>query len=106
MIICGVRSEEEQNNAFAKGNSKVKYPNSKHNTVPSLAVDVVPYEVNHIDWSKLQSAHFSGYVKGLADELYRAGKMDHKIRCGSDWDSDDDVDDTKFWDACHFEIVT
>lgn len=103
-VVCGTRSQADQDKAYNEGNSKVRYPNSKHNTTPSLAVDVAPYEKSGIDWGKLQSAHFAGYVKGVADQLYRIGSITHRIRFGADWDSDDDVDDTNFWDACHFEI--
>ena len=41
-VLEGTRSEEKQNDLFHKGMSKVKYPNSKHNHRPSLAVDVAP----------------------------------------------------------------
>ena len=104
-IVYGYRDEIAQNLAFAENKSKVKWPNSKHNTLPSNAVDVAPYEKTAIDWGKLQSAHFAGYVLGVAKELKRQGLIAHDIRCGIDWDRDNDVDDTKFWDACHFEIV-
>jgi peptidoglycan L-alanyl-D-glutamate endopeptidase CwlK len=104
-ILCGHRGETEQNEAFRQGYSKLQYPNSKHNIVPSLAVDVAPYEVTGIDTGKLQLAHFAGFVKGVAEEMLIEGLITHRIRCGVDWDSDNDVDDTKFWDACHFEIV-
>lgn len=104
-IVCGHRGEAEQNAAYAIGNSQLQWPNSKHNSEPSNAVDAVPYETGGLDWGKTQSAYFAGYVKGLAVELKREGLIAHEIRCGIDWDSDNDVDDTKFWDACHFEIV-
>ena len=104
-IVCGYRGKKEQDEAFDAGNSQVKYPYSKHNIIPSEAIDAAPYESTHIDWGKLQSAHFAGYVMGIADRLYAEGIMKHKIRPGSDWDMDDDVDDTTFWDACHFEII-
>jgi len=104
-IICGFRGEQEQNEAYAKGNSQKRWPDSKHNTITSLAVDVAPYEVTGIDWGKLQSAEFAGYVIGVADQLFRIGTITHHIRRGIDWDGDYDVDDTKFWDACHFEIM-
>lgn len=42
-IIYGHRDEKEQNKLFEQGASKVKYPNSKHNSDPSIAIDVVPY---------------------------------------------------------------
>ena len=104
-VVCGFRDEEAQNKAFSEGNSQKKWPDSKHNTQPSLAVDVAPYEVSGIDWGKLQSAEFAGYVLGVADQLLRIGSISHRIRRGIDWDCDFDVDDTKFWDACHFEII-
>ena len=103
-VICGFRTSKEQDEAYAAGNSQLEWPNSKHNSIPSLAVDVVPHE-KVIDWGKLQSAHFAGYVKGVADRLFHIGVISHHIRFGLDWDNDNDIDDTKFWDACHFEIV-
>ena len=42
-ILCGYRSEEKQNKAFGLGNSKLEYPDSKHNQLPSLAIDIAPY---------------------------------------------------------------
>ena len=44
-VICGHRGETEQNAAFAAGRSKVKFPNSKHNTNPARAYDRVPYPI-------------------------------------------------------------
>lgn len=104
-IVCGHRGEKEQNEAFAAGNSKLQYPNSKHNSEPSMAVDAVPYEKTGLDWGKTQSAHFAGYVKGMADILFRMSIISHRVRCGIDWNNDNDIDDTKFWDACHFELI-
>lgn len=49
-ILCGYRDLKAQNEAYAKGFSKVDFPNSKHNAFPSLAVDVAPYP---IDWNNL-----------------------------------------------------
>jgi len=104
-VACGHRGEAEQNKAYEEGNSQLKFPQSKHNSIPSLAVDVVPYEEGQPDWSHTQSAFFAGYVLGMAQDLYDIGEMTHKIRCGVDWNMDNDVNDTKFWDAAHFEIV-
>ena len=104
-VVCGHRGEAEQNEAYQNGYSTLKWPNSKHNYTPSLAVDVVPYEKGGLDWGKLQSAYFAGYVMGIADQLHRIGVMKHRIRTGADWNRDYDVDDTTFWDACHFELM-
>jgi len=50
-VICGFRGEKEQNEAYASGNSKLKWPQSKHNKTPSEAVDIVPYPV---DWNDIK----------------------------------------------------
>ena len=41
-ILCGHRSELEQERAFDKGTSKAKWGKSKHNRIPSDAVDAMP----------------------------------------------------------------
>jgi hypothetical protein len=97
-VLCGYRSEEDQTRAFDGGYSKVQYPNSKHNIVPSHGIDVVPYP---IDWSDRESFyHFAGYVKGVAD------MHNVNIRWGGDWDGDLDLHDQTFFDLGHFELVT
>ena len=103
-VVCGFRTKADQEKAFDAGLSKVHYPGT-HSTKPSIACDVAPFEGTSIDWGKLQSAWFAGYVMGVADRLYKIGTITHRIRNGADWDMDHDVDDTTFWDACHFELV-
>jgi hypothetical protein len=51
-VICGHRGEAGQEKAFAEHTTKVHYPNSKHNSDPSKAVDIVPFyvDVPHIRW--------------------------------------------------------
>lgn len=96
-IVCGYRGEEDQEEAYRTGKSKVRFPNSKHNQSPSLAVDVVPFP---IDWKdRTRFYHFAGFVLGVA-----AG-MGIKIRWGGDWDGDFVLNDQKFFDLPHFELV-
>ena len=45
-VIEGHRGKEKQNEAYNKGNSKIKFPNGKHNKSPSVAVDVAPYPID------------------------------------------------------------
>ena len=96
-VIEGYRGEDEQNKACHAGASKLKFPQSKHNKTPSLAVDVCPYP---IDWKdKDRFYHFVGFVKGVASQ------MGINIRCGADWDGDNDFKDQSFHDLPHFELV-
>ena len=95
-ILEGHRSEERQNELYRTGYSKTEYPGSKHNTTPSMAVDVAPYP---IDWNdEKRFYHFAGFVIATAKQL----NLD--IRWGGDWDSDNDLDDQTFMDLVHFEL--
>jgi len=42
-VICGTRGKEKQNKAYESGHSQLQWPNSKHNSTPSKAVDIVPW---------------------------------------------------------------
>lgn len=71
-IICGYRGKQEQNDAFARGASKVKYPNSMHNQNPSLAVDIRPYpyiEVDRKDKNHTKFKVLNNHIKKVAEEL-------------------------------------
>jgi len=104
-IVCGHRDKPEQDKAFAEGKSKLKYPQSKHNKIPSEAVDAAPYINGKIDWTRDQMLFFAGYVKGKADQLFKIGVMSHRIRLGADFSGDNDVTDEKFKDEPHFELM-
>ncbi len=96
-VLCGHRNEEDQNQAFRNNRSKVKWPDGKHNTTPSEAIDVVPYPV---DWENLNRFYmFGGYV------IAKAESLGIKIKWGGDWDMDTLTDDQKFQDLPHFEII-
>ena len=96
-ITDGHRGKEEQDMAYHKGWSKLKYPKSKHNKIPSFAIDVVPYPIDYKN--KIKLYHFGGYVKATADQL------EIKIRWGGDWDSDKDLHDQNFMDLPHYELL-
>lgn len=88
-IVCGNRTREEQNEAVRKGNSQLKFPLSKHNKMPSLAVDVIPYPGGYSasleDWEKLEN-----HIKKCAKELGVS------IEYGGDWKN--------FIDRPHWEL--
>lgn len=102
-VICGYRDKQAQEEAFKTGKSKARWLQSRHNYLPSMAVDVVPYPV---DWGDTKRFYlFAGYVKGVADQLYQIGAMTHKLRVGADWDGDFEIKDQNFHDLPHFELI-
>ena len=97
-VLCGHRSESDQNEVFRTNNSTKKWPDSKHNKMPSNAVDVVPYP---IDWNNLNRFYmFIGYV------IAKAETLGIKIKSGGDWDQDTMTDDQGLLDLPHFELVS
>jgi peptidoglycan L-alanyl-D-glutamate endopeptidase CwlK len=106
-LIEGHRDEETQNFYYDQGKSKLRFPGSKHNQLPSLAVDAMPWHnsLPHIDWDHFPSIfHFAGVVRGVAAMLYSEGKITHLIRWGGDWDRDFDVREKQWDDLPHFEL--
>lgn len=96
-ILEGHRDQDRQNQMVAEGKSQVRWPDGKHNTVPSLAVDVTPYPIKWDD--RERQTLFAGYV------LATAKSMGVILRWGGDWDRDTEVRDNSFDDLVHFEIV-
>jgi len=87
-ILDGHRGEKEQNEAFNSGRSKAKYPQSRHNSYPSMAVDCVPYPIN---WDDLPRFHrFAGFVQATGIQ------MGIKVKWGGDFKG--------FFDGPHFQI--
>lgn len=95
-VLTGHRSENAQNQAYVEGYSTIQWPYSKHNSLPSLAIDLAPFP---IDWENTKRFYyFAGIVMGVAKQ------MNLPIRWGGDWDMDNDLDDSNFLDLVHFEI--
>ncbi len=101
-VLCGHRNEEDQNAAVARGNSKASWPNGRHNKLPSLAVDVAPYDrkiKGGIPWDDYERLTlFAGFVIGIAQS------QGHRLTWGNDWDRDFKTSDTEFRDYPHFEL--
>lgn len=95
-VIEGHRGKHRQDEMFHAGRSMLKWPESKHNRDPSMAIDCVPYP---IDWSDQRRFYYlAGVFKTIA---YQLG---FELRHGGDWDRDDIFKDQKFYDLPHFEI--
>ncbi|MBD3284696.1 hypothetical protein GF395_04650, partial [Candidatus Uhrbacteria bacterium] len=84
-ILEGYRDQVTQNRYYAEGKSQLQWPDGKHNSVPSKAVDVAPFFPNSgVSMNRLEVVEFGHYVLGVRDCL----NMGHKIRWGGDWDGD------------------
>ena len=103
-IAEGERDEAKQNLYFAKELSKVKYPDSKHNSSPSMAADVCPYPEmwDSIPAFKEIRALVLAEWKLMEKEGLTGG---YDLRHGADWDSDGDTTDQTFMDWPHWELV-
>lgn len=87
-IMCGHRGEKEQNEAYARGNSKLKYPKSRHNSYPSIAIDAGMYP---IDWNDIKGwKEFAEFIMSIAAEKGIPLKSG-----GLSWG----------WDYPHFELT-
>lgn len=97
-ILCGHRTEEEQEEAFRTGHSNLRWPQSKHNSLPSLAVDIAPWP---IDWSdELRFWTTGAFVMGIASQ------MGIGLRWGGLWDRPwEHVSSPGFRDIGHFELI-
>lgn len=76
-VLEGHRGKAAQDAAVAKGASKAAWPTSKHNSTPSLAVDVAPWPV---DWQD------TGRFRELAVHmLQQAEAMKLQVVWGGHW---------------------
>lgn len=92
MVVCGHRGKEEQNLHFTTGKSQLAWPFSKHNKLPSEAVDCAPLtEDGKIDWNDIAAFKAMGQV--FKEE---ATRLKLSIRWGGDWQ--------RFKDYPHFEL--
>jgi peptidoglycan LD-endopeptidase CwlK len=71
-VLCGHRGDTRQEELYAQGRTtpgkivtSKRWPDSKHNEEPSLAIDVAPYP---IDWDDVERfAELAGHVLQVAD---------------------------------------
>lgn len=99
-LICGHRGPEEQNAAYASGNSTLQWPEGKHNKYPSIAVDLQPYPLparKEKLWAAL------AYIAGRAIEIGK--RRDLVVRWGGDWNRDGDLTNQNFDDLYHLELI-
>lgn len=98
-VTCGHRNQVDQDKAFREKKSKKQWPDSKHNSLPSRAVDIRPASpFNSEDWNdKLRFARIIGFIECVAVEL------GIPIRVGLDFSGDGRSIDETFLDIPHIE---
>lgn len=87
-VAVGHRGQQEQEEAVALGRSKLHWPKSAHNSMPSRAMDLVPWPV---DWQDLE--RFKALAVIVKEE---AARLHIPLVWGGDW--------TTFKDWDHFEL--
>ena len=107
-VVTGYRGKEEQQKMYDDKLSKVLFPDSNHNVVPSLAIDLAPYvpSMGGLTYDREYSLFFSGIVLATADRLYACGLMAHKLRWGGNWSSNRNktFKGVNFYDGLHYEL--
>ena len=83
-VYCGHRGEKAQNAAYDAGNSTLRFPSSKHNSLPALAFDFAPYykQNPHIRWENTKD--FEKVAKHI---MATAKKLEIDLEWGGDWET-------------------
>ena len=98
-VIKGHRGRDEQNAAFYAGYSKAKWPNGRHNKIPSYAIDVRSWPWPEDEQEQREEQY---YLLGL----YRGvlAMLGWYARTGADFDNDGQVSDQTWDDLFHVEV--
>lgn len=96
-ILCGHRDINAQEAAWMSGASKLHWPESAHNSTPSLAVDVAPIVDDAVSWDWPRYHEIAPVIKatwaGMEAEGLTAGWA---LTWGGDW--------PRFPDGPHWEL--
>ena len=107
-IAEGHRNLEKQMQYFKEGKSKLDGINkkSKHNFLPSMAVDIYAYFNNKASWDNEHLSYLAGIIHAVSETLFEQNIITHKIRWGGNWDRDGVIlADQSFDDRPHFELI-
>ena len=85
-VAWGFRGKEDQEKAFQEGRTRLHYPNSKHNLIPSQAVDI--FQIDEQGLAVFDPIFYTKVAEQLPLFIEWAGK----------W--------TKFKELDHYEIVS
>jgi len=101
-VYTSIRPKAEQDRAFELGDSKVRWPDSKHNILNpedlAEAFDVAPFINGRISWATSHCAFLAGIM------FAAAAVLELGMRWGGNWDMDGEpITDQAFDDLVHYE---
>lgn len=91
VVTCSHRNKQDQDLAYKTGNSKLKFPQSKHNTLPSKAIDFAIKKDGNITWDKKEYDKLGSIIKEITEDLNLS------VKWGGDFSG--------FYDGPHVELV-
>ena len=100
-IVTGHRGQAEQDAAYNANPqlSKLKWPNGKHNGIPSTALDAQTYpRPSKEEELREEQLYLLGLYVGIGSEMGIA------LRTGADWDRDGEIADNGWDDFYHVEL--
>lgn len=104
-VLEGHRDLARQRQLFHEGKTKIDgvVQLSKHNYMPSIAMDLLPFPVvlhsKNIWLDQARFRYFAGIIMGIAMS------KGIPLRWGGDWDGDLSAANQSFHDLPHFELV-
>tara|TARA_R110000787_G_scaffold219674_2_gene328389 strand:- start:186 stop:608 length:423 start_codon:yes stop_codon:yes gene_type:complete len=86
-VLEGFRDEAAQDAAYDSGASQLRWPQSRHNSTPSMAVDVAPYVDGGVTWDWAYYYPLADHVKRTWNRLSLEGATtgDYHLTWGGDW---------------------
>lgn len=97
-VLCGHRGKAEQDAAVASGASRLRWPNSKHNSIPADAVDVAPLVGGVVSWDWAHYRALAPLVRREWMAMEDTGMTDGwRLEWGGDWQ--------RFPDGPHWQVV-
>ena len=96
IVLEGHRSNARQDKLFAEGASKLRGGRSKHNTTPSLAVDVAPWLNGRVSWDWDDYDPLSAHIKACWEKMPEGVLAKWSLVWGGDW--------VRFPDGPHWEL--
>lgn len=105
-VLVGHRDQAAQDEAFFSGASKLRWPDSKHNSLPSLAIDIAPWPVRWGEVGSPTRVKDIGRFYMLAGIVLAASRqLEITVRWGGNWKMNGNVYDQDFDDLVHFELT-